>query len=191
MIFPPHDSEAFLADLCSLVGRPYSLGEVTIEGRDPVLPSDYLLGTAGTVVIAAAGLAAADLWHLRTGRRQKVSVDLRTAGAAVRSGRYLNINGELSSREWNELSRFYRTSDERWLQLHCNFPHYRDVVLSFLRCGNDRSEVMKAVGTWEGQRLEDRLTDAGACVGLVRSGEEWQRHAHAQAVAKLPLLEVK
>src|SRR5271168_3804719 len=49
--------------------------------------------TAGAAALAATGLAAADLWELRGGRRQEVSVDLRQAVASLRSGHYLQVNG--------------------------------------------------------------------------------------------------
>src|SRR2546426_11854710 len=41
--------------------------------------------------IAAAGLAAAELWRLRSGRRQHVAVAARAAAAAFRSERYLRV----------------------------------------------------------------------------------------------------
>ena len=39
-------------------------------GTDPVLPTPFRIGVAGAATLAATGLAAADLWELRTGRRQ-------------------------------------------------------------------------------------------------------------------------
>ena len=38
-------------------------------GLDPVLPTPFRVGAAGAATVAAAGLAAAELWALRTGRR--------------------------------------------------------------------------------------------------------------------------
>src|SRR5258708_20716335 len=54
-------------------------------GSDPVLPTPFRIGAAGAAALAATGLAAADLWELRTGRRQDVAVDLRQAVASLRS----------------------------------------------------------------------------------------------------------
>src|SRR5437660_7855910 len=56
-------------------------------GVDPVLPTPFHIGAAGAATLAASGLAAAELWEVRTGRRQRVTVDLRQATAALRSGR--------------------------------------------------------------------------------------------------------
>src|SRR5215469_14816535 len=58
-------------------------------GADPVLPTPFRIGAAGAATIAASGLAATELWQVRAGRRQRVTVDLRQATAALRSGHYL------------------------------------------------------------------------------------------------------
>jgi hypothetical protein len=51
---------------------------------DPVLPTPFRIGTAGAATIAVSGLAATELWQARTGRRQRVTVDLRQAAASLR-----------------------------------------------------------------------------------------------------------
>src|SRR5215471_4004392 len=66
-------------------------------GADPVLPTPFRIGAAGAAALAATGLAAADLWELRTGRRQSVAVDLRQAVASLRSGHYMKLgDGQVS-----------------------------------------------------------------------------------------------
>ena len=54
-------------------------------GLDPVVPTPFKVGVAGAATIAAAGLAAAKLWEMRTGRRQQVAVDVRQATADRKS----------------------------------------------------------------------------------------------------------
>ena len=49
-------------------GDPAALGRVTLSGDDPMLPTDVRIGTAAAAVIAATGLAASEVWRLRTGR---------------------------------------------------------------------------------------------------------------------------
>jgi len=59
-------------------------GDVTFTGgADPVLPTPFRIGAAGAAALAASGLAATELWQVRTGRRQRVTVDLRQATAAL------------------------------------------------------------------------------------------------------------
>jgi crotonobetainyl-CoA:carnitine CoA-transferase CaiB-like acyl-CoA transferase len=190
---PPEQATApatVLADLLGLAGvPPPPAGEVTIVGADPVLPTNYLLGTAGAAALAAIGVAASELWHIRTGRRQQVTVDMRSAAAAIRSERYVRVDGKHLER-WAAVSGFYRTRDGRWIQLHANFPHHRDRALRVLGCDDDRAKVTAAVARHDGQSLEDALAGAGACAFLVRSRAEWQAHPQAAAVGALPLFDV-
>ncbi|MCB0208780.1 MAG: CoA transferase [Anaerolineae bacterium] len=183
--------KAVLNNLLTLAQRPLSpTDDVIIEGHDPLLPTNYLLGAAGAVVIAATGLAAADLWQLRTGRPQAITVSTRAAAAALRSHNYLRVDGEPPRNLWDPVSGFYETGDGRWIQLHCNFPHHRAGVVKLLDCEDSQAGVAQAVATWAGQDLEDALAQAHMCAGLVRSREEWQAHPQAKAVEQLPLFEI-
>ena len=71
---------AVLADLWSLAGlAPKALARAILSGSEPVLPSSFAVNTAAQATIAAAALAAAEVWRLRTGRTQTVSIDMRDA----------------------------------------------------------------------------------------------------------------
>lgn len=180
-----------LQDILRQAGRPLREGDnVSISGQDPVLPTNFLIGSAGAAVIAANGLAAADIWAQRTGRRQAVEMDIVAAAAALRSDRYILVDGQKAPDPWSPISGFYETGDDRWIQLHCNFPHHRDGVLAVLGCDNDRAAVAAAIATWDGAALESALAEAEMCSGLVRRPAEWAAHPHAAAVAGLPLIEI-
>ena len=161
-----------------------------LTGGDPVLPSDFKSATVAAASIAAAGLAAAELWRLRSGRRQHVAVDARAAAAAFRSERYLRVDGRTPPGAWHPVSGFYRAGDERWIQLHCNFPHHREGALRVLGCDGIRDAVTAAVAKRKAAELEDGLAAAGLCAGMVRAPAEWQQHPQARAVATLPLFEI-
>ena len=67
-------------------------------GMDPVLPTPFRIGQAGAATLAATGVASAELWKLRTGRRQHVTVDVRQATASLRSGHYMRLgDGNIST----------------------------------------------------------------------------------------------
>src|SRR5262249_36814028 len=101
-------------------------GDVVFTGGDgPVLPAPVPHRAAGAATLAASGLAAAQLWQLRTGRRQRVTVDVRQAAAALRSGHYMQLAGTDVSAARNTIMGFYPTRDGRWSYLHCNFPNHR------------------------------------------------------------------
>ena len=87
------------------------------QAADPVLPTPFRIGAAGAATLAASGLAATELWQVRTGRRQRVTVDLRQATAALRSGHYLQLAGTDVSSERNTIMGFYPSRDGRWSYL--------------------------------------------------------------------------
>ena len=104
---------------------------VEITGdADPILPTPFRLGESSAATLAAVGLAASDLWELRTGRRQQISVDTRQATASLRSGHYLKIDGAHVSPAPNAVMGNYPEKNERWSYLHCNFPNHRAAVLT-------------------------------------------------------------
>jgi len=165
-------------------------GDAQFAGADPVLRTPYRVGTAGAASLAAVGLAAAELWALRTGRRQSVAVDLRAAAASLRSGYYLRIDGKPPPAPWDPMSGFYPVRDGRWVSIHCNFPHHRAAALQVLGTAEDRAKANEASRTRDGQALEDAIHAAGGCAGLARHAAEWDAHPHAAAVATQPLLEI-
>jgi crotonobetainyl-CoA:carnitine CoA-transferase CaiB-like acyl-CoA transferase len=165
-------------------------GEVDFAGADPVLRTPYRVGTAGAAALGAVGLAASELWFLRTGRRQRVSVDLRAAVASLRSGFYLRIDGKPPPAPWDPMSGFYPVRDGRWVSIHCNFANHRAAALKVLGTGEDRAKASEASSRWHGVDLEDAIHAAGGCAGLARSAPEWASHPHAAAVATQPLLEI-
>ncbi len=145
---------------------------------------------AGAAARAPRGRAAPRLWRHRAGVEQSVAVDLRTAGLALKSNRLMTLDGKPVDNEWRGISGFYRTADDRWIQLHCNYPHHRDGVLARLRCTDDRAAVATAVAARAAADLEDLLVAESLPVAMVRNNEEWAAHPQSAAVAGLPLLDI-
>ena len=52
-----------------------ALDSLRLTGAEPVLPSSFRVGTAAQATIAAATLAAAELWRLGTAHRQHAGDD--------------------------------------------------------------------------------------------------------------------
>jgi len=167
-----------------------ALDAVSLSGSDPGLPSVFRVGTLATATTAAAGLAAAECFRLRTGCRQRVEVDMRRALAAFRSERYLRIDDGPPPALRDPVMGFYATRDGRWIQLHTNFPHHLAGVLKVLGCANDRAAVAEAIRGWDGAQLDQTLADAGLCAALIRSPHEWGALDQAKAIAGLPLFEI-
>jgi crotonobetainyl-CoA:carnitine CoA-transferase CaiB-like acyl-CoA transferase len=159
-------------------------------GADPVLPTPFRIGAAGAAALAATGLAAADLWELRGGRRQEVSVDLRRAVASLRSGHYLQVNGANVRSERNAVMGMYPAKNGRWSYIHANFPNHRAAALKVLGVPEEREAVRQAVSKWDALELEEAIIAAGGAGGMVRSMAEWAQHPQAAAIASLPLIEI-
>jgi crotonobetainyl-CoA:carnitine CoA-transferase CaiB-like acyl-CoA transferase len=165
--------------------------QVYFTGDDPVFPTRYRIGAAGAAAIAATGVAAAQLGELRTGRVQKVQVSVRAAAAALRSARYMKLDGPAQADPMDPLTGFYPVAGGRWVYLHCNFPNHRDRALAVVGITSaTQDDLAAAVTRWDGPALEDALMNAGGCAALTRSEQEWTLHPQAAAIKSLPLLEI-
>jgi crotonobetainyl-CoA:carnitine CoA-transferase CaiB-like acyl-CoA transferase len=181
-----------LRSILPTAGLPASRADsVAISGgSDPVLPTPFRIGDAGAATLAATGIAAADLWALRTGRQQDIAVDFRHATASLRSGTYMKLGDGEVSHARNSIMGVYPTKDGRWSYLHCNFPNHRAAALSVLGCAEDRAAVAKAVLNWNAFDLEEAIFAAKGAGGMVRTKAEWADHPQSAAIASLPLLEI-
>jgi crotonobetainyl-CoA:carnitine CoA-transferase CaiB-like acyl-CoA transferase len=166
-----------------------ALVEFTSE-TDPILPTPFRIGVAGAATLGATGIAAADLWEMRSGRKQSIEIDVRHATASLRSGHYMKLgDGEVSTRR-NAIMGVYPTKDGRWSYVHANFPNHRAAALSVLGVPEDREAVARAVLNWNALDLEEAIIAAKGAGGMVRTKEEWGQHPQAAAIASLPLLEI-
>ena len=181
--------------LDELIGLAYPQGSprtsVMFTGADPVFPTPYLVGTAGAAALGAVGTAVSELWFQKNKRFQNVTVDLRNAAAAMRSARYLRIDGQAPKEVWDPFSGYYPVKDGRWVSIHCNFANHREAAMKVLGNPSDRAAAEAASSKWDGLALEDAIHAAKGCAGLARTSEEWARHPHSAAVAAQPLLEIQ
>ena len=150
--------------------------EVEITGAaDPILPTPFRIGETSAAAVAAVGLAAADLWELRTGRKQQITVDTRRATASLRSGKYMKMDGKPVPTDRNTIMGFYPAKNGRWSYLHCNFPNHRAAALKVLGVPEHHEAVKKAVAQWDAQALEEERLDRGVDLEqavLEREGRE-------------------
>jgi len=165
-----------------------ALRNLSLAGTDPVLPSSFAVGTAAQTAIAAAALAAAELWHRRGAPRQPVSVDMRHAAIEFLSEHYAALDGNPPADLWDPIAGAYACGDGRYVRLHTNFPHHRDGLLDILGCANDRAAVTAALQGWTAFDLEDAAAAAGLCATAMRSFAEWDAHPQGQAVTTRPLV---
>ena len=158
-----------LAELLAIAGlNPVP---TVIAGEDPVFPTPYRVGTAGAAALAAVGTAASRLWFLKTNRNQSVRIGVRAAAAALRSARYLKIDGKAPKEIWDPLSGYYPVKDGRWVSIHCNFANHRDAAMGVLGNPPDLAAAEAASSKWDGLALEDAIHAVRGCAGLARTAE--------------------
>jgi crotonobetainyl-CoA:carnitine CoA-transferase CaiB-like acyl-CoA transferase len=163
---------------------------VHVTATDPVFPTRYCIAQAGAAAIAATGMAAASLWELHTGQRQRITVNGRAAAAALRSSQYLKIDGAKPAGVRDGVTGFYPTAQGGWIYLHCNFANLRARNLAVLAAAEDADSVAAKAAQWDGLALEDAIFAAGGCGAFLRSEAEWDASAQAAATAQLPLIEI-
>jgi crotonobetainyl-CoA:carnitine CoA-transferase CaiB-like acyl-CoA transferase len=183
---------AILADLWTFAGgEPGALDALTLTGEEPQLASSFRVAAAAQVSIAAAALAAAQIWKLRSGQSQDVAVDMRHAVVECRSERYLRLEDKPPPAAWDAIAGIYRTRDQRFVRLHTNFPHHRDAVCKVLNCKAERDDVQGALMQWEGEAFETAAYAAGGVVAMMRSYEEWSALPQAKVIAALPPISIE
>src|SRR5579863_7428811 len=181
-----------LADLWALSGgEPAALDALTLTGVEPQLPSSFRVAAAAQTSIAAAALAAANVWKLRSGQSQDVAVDMRHAVVECRSERYLRVEGMPLPAAWDAIAGVYKTRDRRFVRLHTNFPHHRDAVCRVLNCKAEREAVQAALMQWDAEAFETAAYDAGGVVSMMRSHDEWSALPQAKALAALPVISIE
>jgi crotonobetainyl-CoA:carnitine CoA-transferase CaiB-like acyl-CoA transferase len=177
------------AALLAASGLPDSTARLDLTGEEPALPSSFRVGAVAQASIAASGLAAAEIWRLRTGKSQRVAVDMRHAAAEFRSERHVLLDGAAMPDPWDPIAGLYRTADG-WIRLHTNFPHHRDGILVLLGCANDRESVAAALGTRSAEAFESEAAQAGMCAAALRDFAAWDAHPQAAVVRGLPAVSV-
>jgi crotonobetainyl-CoA:carnitine CoA-transferase CaiB-like acyl-CoA transferase len=181
-----------LADLWTSAGGDVAaLDAVTLTGEEPQLPSSFRVAAAAQASIAATGLAAAQIWKLRSGQSQDVAVDMRHAVVECRSERYLRVDGKPPPPTWDAIAGIYKTRDRRFVRLHTNFPHHRAAVCKVLNCKAERDEVQAALMQWDAEAFETAAYAAGGVVAMMRSHQEWSDLPHARRLAALPPVSIE
>ena len=175
----------------SVGGEAAALEAVKLTGDEPQLPSSFRVAAAAQTSVAATGLAAAEIWKLRSGQSQEVAVDMRHAVVECRSERYLRVDGKPPPPAWDAIAGVYKTRDARFVRLHTNFRHHRDAVCKVLNCKPERDEVQAALMQWDAEAFETAAYAAGGVVSMMRSHDEWSATPHAKALAGLPLISIE
>jgi len=173
--------------------------EFEVVGDEPILPSPHRLATGAAAVRLLTGVAADELWQLRTGRRQSLRVDARHAAVSLRSYLYAHPadapapSPEAGARARGVLrfTRIARARDDRFVQLHGSF-HDGPQLLEELGLDDSATaeDIESAVARRDAFELESAFIARRICGGVVRSRAEWSDHPQGRAVSEEPVVRI-
>ena len=174
-------------------------GTIRFEGRDPIISSPWPLATMAGVALMAKAVAMADLWRVRTGEAQDLSVDLRQVLHRLcpfYDKKWELLNGYAPGAPSDPANPFmpshmYQTRDGRWMQLLNIYPRTKTAALAFFGTNDDPRAVGEAVRRWDGLELEEAANRAGLQATMVRTVEEFMAEEQFGYLAAMDLVEIK
>ena len=183
--------EAF-ASLNRMVGVA-PLTTPQFEGDDPILVTPFRAATAAAASLGLSAAAAHEIWRLRGGEQQALSLDLRAAAASLVSFSLLSLDGNPVPRpsEGKPTVALHRTMEGRWIHLHGGFPHLEARTLDLLNAANTEEAVAAGVERWNSFALEESLAFMGQCGAVVRTEEEWRVTPQGRALDGVPPIVLK
>lgn len=180
-------------------GELPSESEIEITGGDPVYSTPFKISETCASVLAGIGVAVSDIWEMKSGNRQKITVETRDAAATLNSTLFMqmpNRDGKFISIENKNheamlaITQPWPTKDGRWFLPHFGLPNLKERVLGVLGCEPNPESVRNAVKKWNALDLENAIESARACGAMVRSNKEWLAHPHGQILASKPVIEI-
>jgi hypothetical protein len=163
------------------------------EGSDPIVPTPFRVATAASAALGLAAAAANEIWRLRGGTQQDITVNLSAAATSLRAFALLKRDGEFLP--WREDGKpamgFYRGGCGDWIRIHGAFAHDENRTLDLLNAANSREAVANAVAKWSVPALEDALAFMGQCGAAVRREQEWKKSPQGAALGCIPPIVLK
>jgi hypothetical protein len=187
------ESKSALEELLSSADLPDPLeNTIQITGKDPVIETSFLAGKAVASALAAQAASIIEIWKMRTGKSQHVSVDVKAAVNSLTGLNNVYQSGHLVDVGiLNEPTiGFYPTLDSKWTFILGLFPHLRDGLLSLLNCANNRSAIGEAISKWNAQELEYTIAEHDLSGAMLRTQDEWRVHSQGKALLELPVVDI-
>jgi crotonobetainyl-CoA:carnitine CoA-transferase CaiB-like acyl-CoA transferase len=163
------------------------------DGEDPIVSTPFHVAEAAAASLGLSAAIAGEIWRLRGGDRQNISVDLKAAASSLTSFAFVKRSGQGFVRPALDAPTvgLYRCHDGRWIHLHGGFPSQWPRMLDLLNAANTRESVANAVAKWNSLALEDAIAFMNMCGAIVRTPDEWKDSAQGRALASTPPISIK
>jgi crotonobetainyl-CoA:carnitine CoA-transferase CaiB-like acyl-CoA transferase len=177
---------------------------VEFTGRPDTLPARLPVTEFAQACAAAAGLAGAELAHVRSAgdeacRRTSpapVTVDSEATAIAFTGERHLRLDGRPPG-GMDPLSKFFACADGI-VRVHANYPHHRAALFRALGItvppeglADPAETVALALLALSADEVEERVRAEGGLAFAVRTPAQWRAHPHGAALAEAPLLSMR
>ncbi len=185
---------AAFAQLMRLAGRE-TPDFVTIRQEPPAMKTRFLADEAAAAAIAAGATLAADIWTLRSGEKQTVTVGTRErppgwSGSCSQkfedASKAPEMKGALDA-AGTHANGFKKTRDGRFVFLHPSFPESTRRLLKVLDCPRRGGCDQRHHAEMGRARFRERGRGSGACAGLARTPEEWDASEQGRILAAHPV----
>lgn len=184
-----------LSDILEVLKLDGFSGDAVLHGADPLLKSPHHLAEATAYALLAEGIAAASIWHHRTGESTAMEVSVYDAIHALHSTHFLWQSDYSMSvgAEFVPTNGIYRCRDGRYIMIESGPPYVKleRGYLNFLDCGNNRDSLAREIAKFDAEDLEEKLSQLGLPACVARSKQEWDNHPQGIALKAAPLIEIE
>jgi len=186
----------FYTDLMAIVGlNPKDAGgHINFTGpTDPIYDSSYYLAEGTSAILGAIGTAVAQIWRMRGGEEQDITVNRLHAVQALHRVNFLKQNGYpiVLTAPFNSTGMTHRCRDGRFFETTTTTRHLELAMLDLLDCANNDASCREAYMKWDSFELEEAVAHHNLCGAVHRTRAEWRKHPQGKALMELPVITVE
>ncbi|MBK8223687.1 MAG: CoA transferase [Candidatus Obscuribacter sp.] len=185
-----------LADLSKLLGiDKHFQGEVTLQGHDPILKSPHHLSEATAYALLAEAMAAVSIANLGGAKANSLSINVTDAIHFLHSSHFLwqSGYGMTVGAEYIPTNGIFACRDGKHIMIEAGPPYIKleRGYLNFFDCGNNRESIAREIAKYDGEELQEALSQKGLPACLAYTKEEWRAHPQGQELLKVPVIEIE
>ena len=166
-----------------------------LYGADPIIRSPHHLGEASGMIQLLIGIAAASIWHVRTGQETNIAVDIIDALHHLHPTHFIYQQGRpiRYGDEFIDVNDMFLCSDNRYVMIEGGPPYMKLLkgYLNFFDCGYNKKSIAREVAKWNSADLEEALAKAGLPASRAFTSEEWLVHPQGISLSETPVIEIK